>query len=916
MRLTKQITSLLLALLMLLTILPAGAEMFGSAPSEPQMPVSEPEVSKTVFSAGLATLGSGAKVYDRMNLSGSFETTAERGVVYALELSDDENAVRICLYTGEKLHHGWVAKSALSMLSATEAAVNQVRLKGQSGVREYRGKLLDVVRLKGMETADPTRAPVQQTQAPTQAPTAAPTAVPTQAPVNGEMFGSAPADPTAAPVPDDANGSGESSSGNTGNAPAQGPGADLIEADKLLPVRSLSTPANLRASHNRVGLLTLSWNAVDGADGYQILYKENGESDYRQLAVARDTQYKTDDLDPTVVYYFKVCAVELSSSGEIINYGPSGPSIPYIVLGDVKINDPRGKDSSTIRLTWNAVGGATHYDVMMAEHGLGNWRIVRTDLTTDYCDIKNLSFNETYDFKVIPKRKMSNGMVLTGNDSRVAMVGSPMETPSFQSYTWTPSGLQLTWDAIPGATGYVIYRRAFSDPDVNNYTKLVVLDEPVTTYTDTSMFSGEVYYYFVYSFRLCSPEGWRCFSLKGDIGMGVWMNAPQNLQPTGTASSGVYLKWNPVPGASHYDVYIGTTPNQNPGNGNGRVTTSDGYHNTAALGQTYYYRVRGVRQFSNGDISYSPWSDEYAYTYTAGEPVYRALLIGNTYPGEADYLPGPDNDANGMATMLRRMTGTRYSTTVKLNQTDSGMINAINSTFAGATANDVSLFYYSGHGVNDDYGAWHGALCGVSNTYLSINRLKQALDTIPGRKIVILDSCHSGQAIGKSSGETVDVGASSAQLNAFNSAVVSAFSSQSKSASTVNYAELPAAEHTFVSEEIAMITRGANDLANSGYYVITAAHSSERSVSSGFDGNGDEQADKYFGLFTYSLCHGSGWNLARNTGISTLNADTDNNQELTLYEVYRYARALALQQNPGQTAQIYPANSGLVVWSK
>ena len=287
-------------------------------------------------------------------------------------------------------------------------------------------------------------------------------------------------------------------------------------------------------------------------------------------------------------------------------------------------------------------------------------------------------------------------------------------------------------------------------------------------------------------------------------------------------------------------------------------------------------------------------------------------MIGNTYPNETNQLPGSDNDARAMATMLRRMTGTPYQVNTQLNLSDSGMISAIRSTFADAGSNDVSLFYFSGHGANTPETSFHGSLVGVYHTYLSVSRLKEELDKIPGKKIVIIDSCHSGAMIGKSAGSDV----SSAELSAFNSLVVNTFASSPevyvRSADAV---QLPAGEERFT-EQPMLIARGENDLANSGYYVITAAHSTEQSVSMGYDSNGDNKAEKYFGLFTYGLCHGSGWNVATDSAISALNADRDGNNAITLYEAYIYAKAMAQRSNPNQTAQIYPANSGLVIWSK
>jgi len=292
-----------------------------------------------------------------------------------------------------------------------------------------------------------------------------------------------------------------------------------------------------------------------------------------------------------------------------------------------------------------------------------------------------------------------------------------------------------------------------------------------------------------------------------------------------------------------------------------------------------------VSVVATDDVNDSAYAAADALHVESVEPVYRALLVCNTYPGTADALPGSDNDVTGMRAMLGRMKTTAYRVSTQSNLTADDMVSAIQNIFADATVNDVNLFYFSGHGANLVGTSYHGALIGTSGTYLTVARLKAVLDEIPGKKIVIVDTCHSGQLIGKG-GEPEPV--TTAELDAFNTKVVSAFS---------------------------VMPKGENDLANSGYYVITAAHSTEDAISMGYDKNGDGTLDKYFGLFTYSLCHGSGWNLATNTATS-LNADSDNNGEITLYEAYAYARYLAKQSHPNQTAQIYPANSGLVVWAK
>lgn len=926
-----------------------------------EAPTATPD--EDVFVPGLATLRSGAKLYANQQLTGDADVTEVSGTVYAEARTDSKRAVRIAFYDGAIVRTAWVKTSSTEMLTDEQtAAYDAIPRKPEDDLMAAHGHLLAPIPVhpEQKETPAPTEEPTatpevtnppEVTDAPTDVPTEAPTDVPevTDAPTNPPEVTDAPTEvpeiteqptaapevtnppeitenpteaptdeiisdytpvpatdaPTAPPAPTDAN-AAEFPEPTISIAPD--------ELDDLIIGRALEQPTGISASYERSGRITLKWTAVEGANAYAIYYKPAWGSEYSLLGQSSGTTYSTTTPRMGTVYYYRIQALYVVG-GQQVSQGAQSLSFPYIALGDVVIADPRGKDTSTIRLNWTPVAGATHYDVAMSLHDADDYKIVRTDLTGSLCDIRDISFNETYDFLVIPKRKLNSGDVITGLPSSNRMVGSPMETPSFTGYEWTETGLKLTWDAIPGAMGYVIYRRGFHE---TGYHKLMVSENTATTYIDTTMKPGEVYYYFVYSFRLAQPQGWRCFSLKGDIGMGVWLPKTTGLTAVSAQENSVRISWAATEGANKYDVYISTTPGGTP-KANGRVSNAYGYHNSAVLGRTYYYRVRPVRIFSNGDVSVGDWSDELAYTHQEAAGTYRALLIGNTYTGESNELPGCENDVDGMRTMLGRMTATPYSVTVKKNIRAEEILSSISSTFGNASYNDVSLFYYSGHGANSvgadgNPTSYHAALVGTFQTYVSIARLKTELDKIPGKKVIIIDACHSGQFIAR------DGAVTQVSSSAFNSQVVNLFANDEQLSGDVSRTAvvLAADGSELLSEEAPAFIDRADDtnFAKSGYYVITACRSEEKSVSTGYDSNGDGKIDRYFGLFTYGLCYGNGWNLARNAAISSLNADLNKDSKVTLYEAYVYAKVMAQSHNPNQTAQIWPENSAFVLWGK
>lgn len=247
--------------------------------------------------------------------------------------------------------------------------------------------------------------------------------------------------------------------------------------------------------------------------------------------------------------------------------------------------------------------------------------------------------------------------------------------------------------------------------------------------------------------------------------------------------------------------------------------------------------------------------------YQAGT-TYRALLIAqSSYESYRD-LNAPPNDVYALTQALTCHPTTPYSCETRYDLTALGMANAINSVFGKAKAQDVSLLYYSGHGASG------GLLVGVDSSTLPPSSLRVLLDNIPGRKIVIVDACHSGGIIGRSAQSAMDD---------FSTPFLSAFTTQSRT-----------------------------NLATDSYYVITAAHSSQECVEMGTSVDGG-YTWFYYGLFTRHLCEGLGWDyLGRQ--YSLLMADANGDGSVSIQEAYTYARTNAAAANSGQTAQVYPAN--------
>lgn len=262
--------------------------------------------------------------------------------------------------------------------------------------------------------------------------------------------------------------------------------------------------------------------------------------------------------------------------------------------------------------------------------------------------------------------------------------------------------------------------------------------------------------------------------------------------------------------------------------------------------------------------------------YRAGTQ-YRALLIGQMYTDSTvGLLNGPVNDVQALYTRLSQIG---WEVISESDLTAEEIRSSVGTAFLGATENDVSLFYYSGHGDLD------GSLVGTDGEDLAPGSLREAMDNIPGRKVIIVDACYSGKLIEEEDGQK-----KGAQL-------------RGTGAKTDSADENEAAE-AFVSNFQAAFKprlRGAMNANN--YFVITAARADEMSEEQYISSGG---STRVMGVFTYYLCKGIGYD-----GVSyqqtALKADSNGDGAVSIQEAYTYAAINALTKTEDQHAAVWPS---------
>lgn len=262
---------------------------------------------------------------------------------------------------------------------------------------------------------------------------------------------------------------------------------------------------------------------------------------------------------------------------------------------------------------------------------------------------------------------------------------------------------------------------------------------------------------------------------------------------------------------------------------------------------------------------------------------YRALCVGvDDYkdPGIRD-LRAPSFDVARIIEVFensqfgdKQYVFSSINSLIGSQATRDNILQSIASSFSEADSNDVSYFYFSGHGWSDgDISTIlpHDAVAKDASMDISADKLALELSKIPGTKIVILDSCHSGGFIGK---DIITREIRENNIEQFSNNLIKPF-------------------------ELYDLQLSKDNLAKKSFKVITSASGDQECFETLYhpiDGNP-------FGYFSASLSEGCGYN----DFIAPLPADYDINNQITINEIYLYIQDSLKFTN--QDVQVYPDNS-------
>jgi fibronectin type 3 domain-containing protein len=360
----------------------------------------------------------------------------------------------------------------------------------------------------------------------------------------------------------------------------------------------VTVPSGVKAGVESTSSIKIMWNRVSGASGYQVFRATSSSGTYTSLGTVTTLNKVSTGLTPGSIYYYKIRTVrEVNGKKYYSDYSS-------VVSAVTDLSAPSGvkaasASSSSIKVTWNKVTGASGYQVFRSTSESGTYTSLGY-VTTLSKESTGLTAGQTYYYKVRAYSEVNGKKNYSDYSSIVSAFPKPAKPTNLKAVSASATSIKLTWSKAAGATGYQIWRSTSSN---GTYTSLGYV--PVTDKVSSGLTTGTTYYYKVRAY--VEKNGTKYYGEYSSVVSATPKpSTPTNVKATVASATSIKLTWSKVAGASGYQIMRSTSANgtyTSIGTVTGTSKTSTGLK----TGTTYYYKVRAYTEV-NGTRYYGAYS--------------------------------------------------------------------------------------------------------------------------------------------------------------------------------------------------------------------------------------------------------------------------------------------------------------------
>ncbi len=363
------------------------------------------------------------------------------------------------------------------------------------------------------------------------------------------------------------------------------------QQNKSTRLNAPGIPVNLNSTSTNSSI-TITWSPVPDATTYQV------SADGNIINSGSGTSYTDTGLTPGTEHTYMVRAVNSGgksawSSPVTASTIPLDPNVPANLTATVTNND--------ITVTWDLVENATSYHLEIGELTITDSVYGQTVTETVYnITVSGTVYSQTgitlgsvYIYRV---RSEIGGVI---SDWSPSITATPGATPTGipQNITATPgdTSVSLIWDSVSGASGYDIEENG-----------TVIGSVRAVTYTHGGLTPDTQYTYRIRAVNTAGAGEWSAPVTATTLASPP-LAVPGNIMAMPTTNS-ISLLWDPVDGATGYDIEIDQTISQ--------TVTQNVYTLTGLSPDTQHtFRVRAVNGSTQG-----AWSGVLTATTLTDQP--------------------------------------------------------------------------------------------------------------------------------------------------------------------------------------------------------------------------------------------------------------------------------------------------------
>ncbi len=281
--------------------------------------------------------------------------------------------------------------------------------------------------------------------------------------------------------------------------------------------------------------------------------------------------------------------------------------IPQTVQAAAKLAAPKAvktaiASSTSIKIGWSRVTGASGYQIYQATSSKGTYKLVKTIAAGKYSYVnEKLTPGKTYYYKVRAYKTSGKSKVYGSYSKVIRGKITPVAVDNFKGNSTSYEGATLTWGTVKYVSGYRVYMATSSSG------KYTLVDQTKSkSYKVSGLEPGKTYYFKVRGYILNgNSKVYGGFS--SVITVKPILSVPNFITvTTGLAEGTIDINWSPSEGSEGYEVYQSSSKS---GTYQLLTTVSEpGYTATGLdFGSTYYYKTRAYRLVDKTKV-YSEYS--------------------------------------------------------------------------------------------------------------------------------------------------------------------------------------------------------------------------------------------------------------------------------------------------------------------